>query len=60
MSNMVEYPDLKKYVNIYFRITRKLTEVNNNIIRDQELLHTGITLLIDINANYFIDIIKKY
>ena len=32
--NMVEYPELKQYVSTYFRLTKKLTAVKNQLIRD--------------------------
>jgi transposase len=32
--NMMEYPELKQYVSTYFRLTKKLTAVKNQLIRD--------------------------
>ena len=31
--SMVEYPELKQYVSTYFRLTRKLTTVKNQLTR---------------------------
>lgn len=31
--NMMEYPELKQYVSTYFRLTKKLTAVKNQLIR---------------------------
>ena len=56
---MHEYPDLKKYINTYFRIERKLTAVKNSIIRNLDLLYPGITSIVDINAKYFNDVINN-
>jgi hypothetical protein len=39
--NMVEYPELKQYVSTYLSLTRKLTAVKNQLIRDLDLLYPG-------------------
>ena len=57
--SMVEYPELKQYVSTYFRLTRKLTAVKNQLIRDLDLLYPGMTSLVNINAMYFNDIINN-
>ena len=57
---MYEYPDLKEYINTYFRIERKLTAVKNSIIKDLDLLYPGITSIVDINAKWlWIEIMKN-
>ena len=57
--NMVEYPELKQYVSTYFRLTKKLTAVKNQLIRDLDLLYPGMTSIVNINAMYFNDIINN-
>ena len=57
--NMVEYPELKQYVSTYFRLTKKITAVKNQLIRDLDLLYPGMTSLVNINAMYFNDIINN-
>lgn len=51
----MEYPDLKEDVNIYFRLTRKLTGGKKQIIRNLGLLYLGMTSLVNINAKYFVN-----
>ena len=57
--SVVEYPELKQYVNTYFRLTKKLTAVKNQLNRDLDLLYLGMTSMVDINAMYFNDIINN-
>lgn len=57
--NMVEYPELKQYVSTYFRLTRKLAAVKNQLIRDLDLLYPGMSSMVNINAMYFNDIINN-
>jgi transposase len=57
--SMVEYPELKQYVSTYFRLTRKLTAVKNQLIRDLDLLYPGMTSIVNIDTVYFNDIINN-
>ena len=57
--NMVENPELKQYVSTYFRLTRKLAAVKNQLIRDLDLLYPGMSSMVNINAMYFNDIINN-
>ena len=57
--NMVEYPELKQYVSTYFRLTRKLAAVKNQLIRDLDLLYPGMTSLVNVDIMYFNDIINN-
>ncbi len=56
---MVEYPELKQYVSTYFRLTRKLTAVKIQLIRDLDLLYPGMTSLVNVDIMYFNDIINN-
>ena len=57
--SMVEYPELKQYVSTYFRLTRKLTAVKIQLIRDLDLLYPGMTSLVNVDIMYFNDIINN-
>ena len=47
---MVEYPELKQYVSTYFRLTRKLAAVKNQLIRDLDLLYPGMSSMVTMHA----------
>jgi len=53
------YTDPKEYIYTYLRINRKITMVNNQLIRDLDLLYPGLTEIVNIDSKYFMEIINN-
>ena len=41
------------------RINRKITMAKNQLIVDMDLLYPGLTAVVNVNSNYFIEIINN-
>ncbi len=54
-----QYDDLKEYINTYIRISRKITAVKNQLIRDMDLLYPGLSSTVNIDSGYFTDTINN-
>ena len=54
-----QYDNLKEYINTYIRISRKITAVKNQLIRDMDLLYPGLSSTVSIDSKYFTDIINN-